>query len=435
MKDNSSKALAGDKVRVKYSSEFIEGTILESYDKDNILVKLDSGYNIGLKKENIESIKVLAKAKKQKEEIEFNENKKVPHIGMIVTGGTISSKLDYETGGVKWLMKPEEILSFAPKLFDIARISSIEKPFMLASENMTSNDWKILAKKSAELLNKPENKGIIITHGTDTLHYTAAALSFMLKNIGKPVVLSYSQRSTDRGSSDTALNLTCSAHAALSGIAEIMLVGHGTINDNFCLAIRGTKVRKMHTSRRDTFRPINELPFAKIHENGSIEIINENFSKRNESKKTEVDAVFEDKTALIKYHPNANPEILEFLMKKGYKGIIIEATGLGHVATEESKNNWLPSIKECIKAGMTICFAPQTIYGKLDAYVYAPGRELLKAGVIFLEDMLPETAYVKLGYVLGHKNWQNNQEKIKEMMLTNIAGEFNRKISTDTFLY
>lgn len=431
----SSGIRVGDVVSVKTESEDIKGTLLESYDKDVLLLKLDSGYNIGIKKEGIKGIKVVSRAKKHEEKCKLSENKKVPHIGMIVTGGTISSKLDYATGGVKWLMNPQEILAIAPKLFDIARISRIEKPFMLASENMTAKEWQVLARKTAELLNKPKNKGVIITHGTDTLHYTAAALSFMLKNLNKPVVLTYSQRSTDRGSSDTALNLTCSAHAALSDMTEVMLVGHGSMNDNFCLAIRGTKVRKMHTSRRDTFRPINDLPFAEIYENGKIETINSRFNKRNESKKVEVDAVFEDKIALIKYYPNAKPDVLEFLKKESYKGIVIEATGLGHVATDESRLNWTPAIKNCIKAGMTVCFAPQTIYGKLDPHVYSPGRELLKAGVIFLEDMLPETAYVKLGWVLGHKNIASNKERIKEMMLTNIAGEFNKRISPDTFLY
>ena len=435
MKDSEIKAKPGDKISLKTASDKIDGVLLESYDKDSVLVKLDSGYNLGIKKGGIKSVKVLGKSQKHEEKIKAEENKRVPYIGMIVTGGTISSRLDYATGGVKWLMNPSEILGIVPKLFDVARISRIEKPFMKASENMTSREWQILAKKAAELLNKPENKGIIITHGTDTLHFTAAALSFMLKNLNKPVVLTYAQRSTDRGSSDTALNLTCSAYAALSDMAEVMLVGHGSIDDEYCLAIRGTKVRKMHTSRRDTFRPINDLPIAKIYENGKIELLNENFSKRNESKKVSCDAVFEDKTALIKYYPNANPDILEFLMKKGYRGVVIEATGLGHVATAEARFDWLPTIKKCIENGMIVCFAAQTIYGRLDPYVYSPGRELLKAGVIFLEDMLPEAAYVKLGWVLGHKNLANNKERIKEMMLKNISGEFNSRISAETFLY
>jgi glutamyl-tRNA(Gln) amidotransferase subunit D len=409
--------------------------MLESYDKGVLLVKLDSGYNQGVSVNDILSIKVIAKEKKLSEEKEIKQDKKLPGISMIVTGGTISSRLDYSTGGVKWLMRPEELFSIAPKIFNIVSINRIEKPFMRASENMSSKDWIKIAKKAAELLNKKENHGIIITHGTDTLHYTSAALSFMLSNLSKPVVLTYAQRSSDRGSSDAALNLSCAAHAALSEMAEVMLVGHANMEDKYCLAIRGSKVRKMHSSRRDTFRPINELPLAKIYENGKFEIANKNFKKRNENKKVHVDAVFDERIALIKYYPGAKPEILEFLRKKGYHGIVIEATGLGHVATRESKFNWLPEIKRCIKKGMIVCFAAQTLYGRLDPYVYSPGRELLKAGVLFLEDMLPETAYVKLGWILGHKSIAKKPEKIKELMLKNIAGEINKRISPESFLY
>jgi glutamyl-tRNA(Gln) amidotransferase subunit D len=254
----------------------------------------------------------------------------------------------------------------------------------------------------------------------------------MLKNLNKPVVLTYAQRSTDRGSSDTALNLACAGHAALSDIAEVILVGHGSLNDEYCLALRGTKVRKMHSSRRDTFRPINDLPLAKIHGEGKIEIVNKNFNKRNENKKVTADMKFEEKIALIKFYPGAKPDILEFLRKSGYKGVVVEATGLGHVATAESRNNWMAAIKSCIKSGMTVCFAPETLYGRVDPYVYSPGRKLLDAGVIFLEDILPETAYVKLGWVLGHTNYL---PKVKEMMLTNYVSEINRKISPETFLY
>ncbi len=425
------KEQAGDYVSISTNEGEIKGVLLESYEQDVTLIKLDSGYNRGIPKDDIKGIRVLKRAEKGGEGAERKQDTGLPGVSLIVTGGTISSRLDYKTGGVKWIMGPAELFSIAPKMLETVKINSIEKPFMLASENMTAREWQIIAKRAAELLNKTENRGVIITHGTDTLHYTAAALSFMLKNVNKPVVLTYAQRSTDRGSSDTTLNLTCAAHAAVSNIAEVMLVGHGSMNDEYCLALRGSKVRKMHTSRRDTFRPINCLPIAKIYENGRIEA-GEHFNKRDENKRVEADTSFEEKTALIKYYPGAKPDILEFLTKQGYKGVVIEATGLGHVATEESRNNWLPAIKNAIKAGMTVCFAPQTLYGRLDPYVYSPGRKLLKAGVILLEDMLPETAYVKLGYVLAHRNWK---DKIKEKMLENMSGEINKRIGPETFLY
>ena len=432
-KEKEVKAESGDIVRIKTPSEEYEGTIIESYDPKIILLKLKSGYNIGIEKKDIKKMEKTGKAEKKgfpEAEIKGKE-KQLPSISVIATGGTISSRIDYATGGVKWLMKPEEIFALAPKMHDIASIKSVEKPFMAFSEDMSSEHWKQIAKTAEKLLNDKENKGIIITHGTDTLHYTAAALSFMLKNLNKPVILTYAQRSTDRGSTDTSLNLTCSAYAAISDIAEVMIVGHASENDDFCYAIRGTKARKMHSSRRDAFRPINDLPIAKISEEGKVEIMDkfEKINKRNEGKVI-ADTAFEDKITLVKFYPGAKPEIIDFYIKHGYKGIVIEATGLGHVATE-SEHNWMPAIKKAIDAGMIVCVTTQTIYGRVDPYVYSTGRKLLDAGVLYLDDMTSETAYVKLGWVLGHAKG----EEAKKLMMQNIAGEFNKKVSEKTFLF
>jgi glutamyl-tRNA(Gln) amidotransferase subunit D len=426
----------GDIVEIKTDRETFKGALLDSHDSSVYLIKLDSGYNIGIEKSRVKSMKTVGKSKSEAfPEVEISKARNLPGVSIISTGGTISSRLDSKTGAVKWLMKPEQVFALSPRMMNTVKINKIESPFMVASENMSAENWIDIAKTAAKLLNEKENKGIIITHGTDTLHYTAAALSFMLKNLNKPVVLTYAQRSTDRGSTDTSLNLACAAYAALSNYAEVMLVGHSSINDNFCYALRGTKVRKMHTSRRDTFRPINDLPFLKIFEDGKTEGTTEKYdkyNKRDDDKKVVADTEFEEKIALIKYYPGANFDVIDFYKEKGYKGLIIEATGLGHVGTEEAKYNWLPSIKSAIKDGMTICFAPQTFYGRLDPYVYAPGRELLEAGVIFLSDILPETAYVKLGWVLGH---EKKKDKIKELMLKNIAGEFNSQIQEKSFLF
>ena len=223
------------------------------------------------------------------------------------------------------------------------------------------------------------------------------------------------------------MNLTCAGYAALSDIAEVMLVGHATSSDTECYALRGTKCRKMHTSRRDTFRPVNDLPIAKIDEEGNITVMGK-FRKRDDKRKVVADTAFEEKVALIKYYPGADTGVIDYYVKKGFKGIVIEATGLGHVSTD----SWLKAIKRAVAKKVTVCFAPQTLYGKLDQYVYTSGRELADAGVVFLEDILPETAYVKLGWVLGH---EKKPEKVKELMLKNIAGEFNKRISDKTFLF
>jgi glutamyl-tRNA(Gln) amidotransferase subunit D len=424
MAEKASGACIGDRVKITLPKEEIEGILLESHEAGIVLVKLDSGYNIGVSRDNILGLKILKKAeKKEEKETEFKMSHKKPIIDLIMTGGTISSSLDVKTGAVKWLTSPGELFKFYPDIFELADIRIIN-PFMKASENMNFEDWQKIAKIAVKSLNDEQVKGVIITHGTDFLHYTGAALSFMIKNLNKPVVLTYSQRSSDRGSSDSELNLYCAAKMALSDVAEVMLVGHANSSDDFCYALPGTKTRKMHTSRRDTFKAVNSSPIAKINKN-SVEILRD-YNKRSKNKAV-LDDAFEEKTALVKFYPGQSPEILNYYAKEGYRGIVIEMSGLGHVLTEGT-NNWVPVIKELVKKGITICAAPQTLYGRLDPLVYSPGRELEKAGVIYLKDILPETAFVKLGYVLGKTK---NKEEIKKLLLENISKEFNERLGDE----
>jgi len=249
-----------------------------------LLLKLDNGYNIGLKKEDISDIKIIERKKEEKEDSEeIKLSGKKPIIDFYLTGGTISSKLDPETGGVKWLIDSKELFNIYPEIFEIADIR-VKTPFSKASENMNSSDWIKLAKLIERSLKDKQVKGVIVSHGTDFLHYTASALSFMLGKLNKPVVLTYSQRSSDRGSADSRLNLICSAKVAVSDIAEVVLVGHATTNDDYCYVLQGTKCRKMHTSRRDAFRPINCKPIAKIFSNGKLEMIDNKVNKRTKKK-------------------------------------------------------------------------------------------------------------------------------------------------------
>jgi glutamyl-tRNA(Gln) amidotransferase subunit D len=424
----------GDKVEVETKDGKFSGLVMPSLDKEILTLKLDNGYNIGLKLDRDVKIKKIATRQKEKL-VPINPpiKKNLPNIVIIATGGTITSKIDYTTGGVSPLTKPKELILTTPELLDIVNIKRIISPFTIFSEDMSAKEWQIIAKEVARELNKSDICGVIVTHGTDTLHYTAAALSFMLKNLNKPVALVGGQRSSDRGSFDGGMNLICAAHYCKSDIAEVAIVMHANSADDFCIANRGTNVRKMHTSRRDTFRPINELPLAKIWPNGQIEKINSVIKVRNEKEKVKVDADFDDKIALIKFFPGASPDILRYFVEKGYKGVIVEATGLGHVATNplNKKNSWLPVIKETVEKGLFVGFAPQCIYGHLDPYVYSAGRQLLEAGVVYL-NMLPETALVKLGWVLAHAK---RKEDVKELMLTNLAGEILEKISPETYLY
>lgn len=418
----------GDYVEIHLTKLIYEGVLLESpeTEKGTVLLKLDSGYNIGFNKKDILKIVLMKKAReKEKGEFEVKKNPEKKNVAMIITGGTIASVLDTKTGGVHPLQKPEDFFRFYPELFEKVNILKIEIPFMKASEDMDFKDWQKIAKTTVELLNDNNIQGVIITHGTDTLHYTSSALSFFIKDLNKPVILTYSQRSIDRASSDANLNLQCSALAAISDIAEVSLVGHGSSNDDFCYAMPGTKVRKLHTSRRDAFKVVNDKPFAKIFPD-KIERISE-WKLRNKNK-AKIDSKFEEKIALVKIYPGQNADILDYYAKKGYKGIVLELTGLGHAPTKKSRNSWTLKLKEIQKKGIIVCATSQCIFGKVNPLVYSNGREILATGVIYLEDMLSETAFVKLGWVLGHEEWKKNKKIVKEKMLENIAGEFNKRL-------
>ncbi len=427
-KSDSNKPQSGDYVEVSLIKKEYKGILLEvpKDEKGIILLKLDSGYNLGFRKKDILDIKFLKKSEEKEEKTEIKEDKGKPNIAMIITGGTIAARLNPKKGGVDWLDTPDSLFRFYPEIFEKVNVVKVEVPFMKASEDMDFRDWQKIARVAVKLLNDNNIKGLIITHGTDFLHYTSAALGFFLGNLNKPVVLTYSQRSIDRASSDANFNLQCAALTAISDIAEVMLVGHGSINDDFCYAMPATKVRKMHTSRRDAFKIINSEPFARIFSD-KIEIISSDYNRRNKSK-VRADTKFEEKVALVKIYPGQDPGILDYYLKKKYKGIVLEMSGLGHAPTNRARKSWTKKLKDIQKKGIVICAAAQTIYGRLDPLVYSNGRELLGTGIIYLEDMLAETALVKLAWVLGHKEWAKNKEIVKEKMLYNFRHELNNRL-------
>ena len=424
---NKNNAVPGDYVEIHLTKLIYEGILLEvpETEKGVVLLKLDSGYNIGFSRKDILKIVLVKKAKEKKEEIEIKKDSSKPNIAFVITGGTIASRLDSKTGGVHPLQNSEDLFKFYPDVFSKVNVSKVEIPFMKASEDMDSKDWQKIAKTVVELLNDSNIQGIVITHGTDTLHYTSAALSFFIKNLNKPIALTYSQRSSDRASSDADLNLQCGSLVAISDIAEVSLVGHASSNDDFCYAMPGTKVRKLHTSRRDAFKVINGKPFAKVFPD-KIEILSE-YNLRNKNK-AKLDDKFEEKVALIKIYPGQEADILDYYAKKGYKGIVLEMTGLGQVPTKKARNSWTAKLKEVQSKGIVICATSQCINGRVDPLVYSNGREILATGVIYLEDMLSETALVKLGWILGHSEWKKNKKMIKEKMLENISGELNNRM-------
>jgi len=419
----------GDTIKVTTKDEQFEGILMprpEILEKGITVVKLDSGYNIGIEDKKIKKIEVVKQHKPKKVSTpKLKPKKGLPNVTILSTGGTISSKIDYATGGVSADYSAEDFVAMIPELANIANLKA-KKIVSVMSEDMSLKEWMILAKEIEKELNNGAD-GVVVTQGTDTLHFTSSALSFLLKELPKPVVLTAAQRSIDRGSSDAFMNLFCAITvAAKSDIAEVMICMHGTTNDDYCLLMRGTKVRKMHTSRRDAFRPINDQPLAKVYEDGKIEIITKQYNKRS-SGKADIHHHFESKIALVQIYPGMDPEIIDFYVKKGVRGIILSATALGHVP-----QTMYPNIEKGIKNKVAIIIATQTLYGRVHPYVYSALRNLsIKLQCIFVEDMLPETAFIKLGLVLGHTTKPN---EVKEWMLKNLEGELTDRSLNDTFL-
>lgn len=423
----------GELVELKLATgEKFKAIVLPNQLDNVLLVKLDNGYNVGFGFDEIKQIKKLSKVKlEQFPEQKVRHNTSLIDAVFIMTGGTIASRVDYTTGAVSSLMKPSQLFSVIPGLDKIINIKKVIVPFLELSENITAEHWKKFAKIIAE----QKTKAIIIAHGTDTLHYTASALAFMLHDIPKVVVFVYAQRSSDRPSTDAVLNVLCAAnfasYAVKNDIKGVFVVGHTSMNDDCCFVLPAVKTRKMHTSRRDTFRPINALPLARVWPD-KIEVVDSKaleFYKQEKRGKLHVH--FNDKVALIKWHPNADPDIIEYYVKKDYKGIVIEATGFGHVCIK-GKTSWLNALKKAIDRGVIVMFTAQTIYGRLNSYVYATARKIAELGVVYAEDMLSEVAYVKLGWLLGKKL---KRDKIKQLLLHNFAGEISNTSIANTFLY
>jgi glutamyl-tRNA(Gln) amidotransferase subunit D len=412
-KDILKEIKVGDRIRVVKEDRSFEGLLMprsELGDERHIVLKLDSGYNIGIEITG-SAIEKIGEAKKIKTKMgKIGKIKGFPEVTIIGTGGTIASKIDYTTGAVHPSFSTKDLVNAIPELLEISNLNT-KVLFNILSENMTPKHWKKIAQETAKELNKGAT-GVVIAHGTDTLAYTSAALSFMLKNLHKPVVLVGSQRSSDRPSSDSPLNLVSAVKVACSDIGEVVVVMHGSTNDDFCLIHRGTCVRKMHSSRRDAFKSINS-PIGKVE--GEIEIFQE-YNKRKEEK-VFADTRIDENVALIKVYPGIGKGILDYCVEN-CNGIVIEGTGLGHVP-----EILLKPIEMAIKEGKPVVMTTQTLFGRIDMKVYSTGRKLLATGVI-PGNMLPEVAYVKLMHVLGITK---DYDEVKELMCTDFAGELHGK--------
>jgi len=423
-------AKPGDRVKVVTAADIKEGILMPNKETDSVVIKLDNGYNVGIDNNTVKEIKIIEKYKEKQTHSEKTiKDSKMPTIVILHTGGTIASKVNYETGGVIAKFSPAELLELFPEINKIANFDSKLIEQML-SEDMRFEHYKKIANAiKKEVQNDID--GIIITHGTDTLGYSASALAFMLENIDIPVILVGAQRSSDRGSSDAAMNLVCASEFITNtdfvGVAICM---HESIGDNYCAILPATKTRKMHTSRRDAFKPVNDTIIARIdYDTRNIEFVKKDFQKPNG--KLVVKDKFEDKVGIIKCHPNMFKEQFNFF--KGYKGLVIEGTGMGAVPVDppnELNIKILESIKSLIKSGTVVAMTSQCLFGRVHPHVYTAEINLSDAGIVYCKDMLPETAFVKLAWLLGNYK----KDKVKELMTKNLRGEFNERLSKDEFL-
>jgi glutamyl-tRNA(Gln) amidotransferase subunit D len=416
----------GDRVLIIKKDIKYEGMILsraEGSDDKHLVLKLDSGYNIGVDVTDaqVELLETGEKPKIKLPPLDVEKDPEKMDISIISTGGTVASIIDYKTGAVHPAFTADDLLRANPELVEQANIQG-KAVLNILSENMTPEYWVKTARSIAQEIEQGAD-GVVLAHGTDTMHYTSAALSFIM-DTPVPVIVTGAQRSSDRPSSDAFLNLMSSVTAAKSDIAEVMVCMHATMDDAYTHLHLGTKVRKMHTSRRDTFRSVNTEPLARILD-GKLEILDASF-KYNQRREGDVELCdsLEEKVAFIKSYPGIGADIIDYYIDQGYKGMVIEGTGLGHCPEE-----LIPKLERAQEEEIPVVMSSQCLYGRINMNVYSTGRKLLEAGIIPAHDMLPETAYVKLTWILGQTQ---NLDDVTIMIQNNLKGEI-RSISSQKY--
>ena len=419
----------GDVRIVNDRGSVFEGVILprsETFDDLHVVVKLKTGYNVGLHVDRIREVEEIGYkvAVYKIPEQEFPHRPDLPKITLLGTGGTIASRLDYRTGAVIPAFTPGELYGAVPELADICNLTT-KKLFGVFSENMGWDQYVALAKAIGDEIAAGVD-GIVIGHGTDTMTHTAAILSFMVQNSPVPIVLVGSQRSSDRPSSDAALNLIHAVRsAALGDIAEVQICMFGPTSDQYGLLHRGTRCRKMHSSYRSTFRTVGDIPLCRVSVN-EFDILTEDYLRRDPDRQVTIDPVYDDRVTILYYYPGMKPDVVDALVKSGYRGIVIAGTGLGHV-----NKPLYPALQRAIEDGVHVVMTVQTLWGYAQMYVYDTGRDLQALGVVPLDNMLPETALMKLGWVLGHTQ---EHENVVAMMRQPINHEITDREPHDGYV-
>jgi len=414
---DKNKLQVGDLIELTLPDNTIRGTVMprpQLADDKHIVIKLKSGYNIGINLEHILDVKFISHGSPPQfsavNPVEVSGE--LPRVAILSTGGTIASRVDYRTGAVHAALSAADLYGIVPELAQIAKIDT-RMIYSMYSEDLTPKNWSVIAEEICRAIYSGVD-GVVVTHGTDTMAYTAAALAFSLQGCPVPVVLVGAQRSSDRPSSDAAINLTAAVSiAARAPISGVYVAMHSTIGDQDVAIHYPTRVRKMHTSRRDAFKSISQDPAAFVR-GGQVILSDPPPPGRRSLEDFQPKTMFSDEVALVKSYPGMRAESVEALK---VRGLILEGTGLGHVPS-----CIIPSLKRMVKEGVFVGMTSQCIWGRVSMTVYETGRELLNAGVVPLEDMLAETALAKLSWVLANSS---SPEEVKQLMRMNISREFS----------
>ncbi|MFB6093287.1 MAG: Glu-tRNA(Gln) amidotransferase subunit GatD [Haloquadratum sp.] len=409
----------GDRVRVERAGVTNEGVLMPSSTPEHLVVKLDGGYNVGIERDGAD-VEVLesdvydvesAQSESATSEICFDED--LPTVSLISTGGTIASTVDYRTGAVTAQFDAEDVLRAVPDLAGRANYRGRVVTNIL-SENMTPDVWRELATAVAEEIRAGVD-GVVVMHGTDTMQFSASALSFML-DTPVPIVFTGSQRSADRPSSDNVMNAVCAVEAATADAAEVLVCMHASTSDDACALHRGTRVRKNHTSRRDAFETIGAEPLGTVeYDTGTVEFRRE-YTERG-AVDLDVRTDLNEHVDLLKFTPGMDLDRYGAMLEDAdLDGLVVEGTGLGHVHTD-----LIPTLESLVDDGVVVAMTSQCLEGRVCDRVYDTGRDLLDAGVVEAGDTLPGTATVKLMWALA------NADDPGAAMQRSIAGELQER--------
>jgi len=410
---------------LEYKGEELSGILIKE-DEKYMTLKLKSGYNANIKKSDAKIISEKNIEIKSNGKTTIKINNSLPKVAILHTGGTIASKVDYKTGAVSWKFTPEELLHLYPELLEIANIDA-KMIRNMASDDMRFEHYNILIDEIEKSI-KEGAKGVIISHGTDTLHYSAAALSYAFEELSVPIILVGAQRSSDRASSDASSNLRAAVNFILHNekskekYNRVGICMHEGISDDSFLIIDGINSKKTHSSRRDSFKQINYLPFAIINKKDEVEILRNEILTNENKKVKHTKFNVKLKIGLIKIHPHSFPE--EFTHLNFYNAVIIEATGLGHLPISQideytkSHSKILEEIKSLVKKDKKIVIATQCCAGEVCMDVYSPGRILNKTGVLGNRmNLIPETLFMRLAYCLS-----KDKKNFEELWNSNLEG-------------